>query len=131
MAADADAATQLARWGRSLLSAAKIEELLAGARSSVGVRAGPWQQRQIQEYAERALAARQQANRAQRRLRQLAAGHPVLQAQGKVVGVPTACVLWVSTGDPRDFDSAGRLPQGDGVELGGAEQRDLPRAVAD
>jgi transposase len=117
LAADADAATQLARWGRSLLSAAKIEELLAGARSSVGVRAGPWQQRQIQEYAERVLAARQQANRARRRLRQLAAGHPVLQAQGKVVGVPTACVLWVSTGDPRDFDSAGAYRKAMGLNL--------------
>src|SRR4029453_12097701 len=119
LAEDADAATQLARWGRSLLSPAKIEELLTGARSSVGVRPGPWQQRQIQEYAERALAARQQANRAQRRLRQLAARHPVLQAQGKVVGVPTACVLWVSTGDPRDFDSAGAYRKAVGVNLGG------------
>jgi transposase len=117
LAEDADAATQLARWGRSLLSPAKIEELLTGARSSVGVRPGPWQQRQIQEYAERALAARQQANRAQRRLRQLAAGHPVLQAQGKVVGVPTACVLWVSTGDPRDFDSAGAYRKAMGLNL--------------
>src|SRR3954464_13001720 len=117
LAADADAATQLARWGRSLLSAAKIEELLTGARSSVGVRPGPWQQRQIREYAERALAARQQANRAQRRLRELAAGHPVLQAQGKVVGVPTACVLWTSTGDPRDFDSAGGYRKAMGLNL--------------
>jgi transposase len=117
LAADAGAATQLARWGRSLLSAAKIEELLAGARSSVGVRAGPWQQRQIQEYAERVLAARQQANRAQRRLRQLAARHPVLQAQGKVVGVPTACVLWTSTGDPRHFDSAGAYRKAMGLNL--------------
>ncbi len=117
LAADADAATQLARWGRSLLSAAKIEELLAGARSSVGVRAGPWQRRQIQECAERVLAARHQANRAQRRLRQLAAGHPVLQAQGEVVGVPTACVLWVSTGDPRDFDSAGAYRKAMGLNL--------------
>ena len=117
LAEDAGAATQLARWGRSLLSPAKIEELLSGARSSVGVRPGPWQRRQIQEYAERAPAARQQANRAQRRLRQLAAGHPVLQAQGKVVGVPTACVLWVSTGDPRDFDSAGAYRKAMGLNL--------------
>jgi transposase len=99
------------------LSPAKIEELLTGARSSVGVRPGPWQQRQIQEYAERVLAARQQSNRAQRRLRQLAAGHPVLEAQGKVVGVPTACVLWVSTGDPRDFDSAGAYRKAMGLNL--------------
>jgi transposase len=117
LAADADAATPWARWGRSLLSAAKSEELLAGARSSVAVRAGPWQPRQIQQYAERALAARQQANRAQRRLRQLAAGHPVLQAQGQVVGVPTACVLWTSTGDPRDFDSAGAYRKAMGLNL--------------
>jgi transposase len=117
LAADAGAAAQLARWGRSLLSAAKIEGLLAGARSSVGVRAGPWQQRQIQEYAERVLAARQQANRAQRRLRELAAGHPVLEAQGKVVGVPTACVLWTSTGDPRHFDSAGAYRKAMGLNL--------------
>jgi transposase len=50
-------------------------------------------------------------------LRQLAAGHPVLQAQGKVVGVPTACVLWTSTGDPRDFDSAGAYRKAMGLNL--------------
>jgi transposase len=117
LAADTGAPKQLARWGGALLSAAKIDELLAGARSSVGVRVGPWQQRQIQEYAERALAARQQSNRAQRRLRQLAARHPVLQAQGKVVGVPTACVLWVCTGDPRKFDSAAAYRKAMGLNL--------------
>jgi transposase len=117
LAADPEAAQQLARWGRALLSPEKIEALLAGARSSVGVRAGPWQQRQIQDYAERALAARQQANRAQRRLQDLAKGHPVLAAQGKVVGVPTACVFWVSTGDPRNFDSAAAYRKAMGLNL--------------
>ena len=89
-----------------LLSPAKIEQLLAGARSGVGVRVGQWQQRQIQEYAKRALNTRQRSDRARRRLSQLAVGHPVLEAHGKVVGVSTACVLWVSPGDPRKFDSA-------------------------
>jgi transposase len=117
LALDAEAAKQLARWGRSRLSPEKIEELLAGARSSVGVRVGQWQQRQVQEYAEKALAARQQADRAQRRLCQLAEGHTVLQAQGKVVGVPTACVLWVSTGDPRNFDSAAAYRKAMGLNL--------------
>jgi transposase len=114
---DGEAAQQLGRWGGSLLSAAKIEKLLTGARSSVGVRVGPWQQRQIQEYAEKVLAARQQSNRAQRRLREMAEGHPVLEAQGKVVGVPTACVVWVSTGDPRNFDSAGAYRKAMGLNL--------------
>ena len=56
-------------------------------------------------------------SRAQRRLGQLAKGHAVLQAQGKVVGVPTACVLWVSTGDPRDFDSAAAYRKAMGLNL--------------
>lgn len=78
---------------------------------------GQWQRRQIQEYAERALNARQQSDRAQRRLSQLAVGHPVLEAQGKVVGVSTACVLWVSTGDPREFDSAAAYRKAMGLNL--------------
>ena len=56
-------------------------------------------------------------SRCQRRLRQLAAGHPVLQAQGKVAGVPTECVLWVYTGDPRDFDSAAAYRKAMGLNL--------------
>src|SRR5258705_13822682 len=117
LAEDAGAAGQLARWGRSLLSPEKIEALLAGARASVGVRVGQWQRRQIQEYAEKALAARQQADRAQRRLGQLAKGHAVLQAQGKVGGGPTACVLWGRTGDPRGFDLAAAYRKAGGLKL--------------
>src|SRR5207247_7045085 len=80
-------------------------------------RVGEWQQRQIQDYAQQALAARQEANRAQRRLRGLAEGHAVLQAQGKVVGVPTACVLWTSTGDPRKYHAAGAYRKAMGLNL--------------
>jgi hypothetical protein len=107
LAADPDAAPRLARWGGSWLSPEKIQQLRAGAGTSGGVRGGEWHQRQIQDYAQQALAARQQANRAQRQLRRLAEGHAVLQAQGQVVGVPTACVWWVSTGDPRKYHAAG------------------------
>src|SRR5262249_24225410 len=94
LAEDAGAATQLARWGRSLLSSAKIEELLTGARSSVGVRPGPWQQRQIREYAERVLAARQQANRAQWRVGPVAAGAPGLEGRGEGGGGAAAGGWW-------------------------------------
>jgi transposase len=94
-----------------------LEALLAAARSSVGVRVGDWQLRQIQDYAERALAARQQSARARRRLERMTKGHAVLEAQGKVVGVPTACVFWVSTGDRRDFDSAAAYRKAMGLSL--------------
>jgi transposase len=117
LAIDPEATKTLARWGGAFLTTKKIEDLLAGARSSVGVRVGEWEQRQIQDYAQQALSARQEANRAQRRLYRLAEGHAVLQAQGKVVGVPTACVFWVSTGDPRMFHSAGAYRKAMGLNL--------------
>ena len=67
--------------------------------------------------AQQALAARREANRAQRGLRSLAEGHAVLQAQGKVVGVPTACALWASTGDPRKYRAAGAYRKAMGLNL--------------
>ena len=117
IAADAQAGELVARWGGAFLSPEKIKHLLAGAGASVGVRLGEWQRRQIQDYAQQALAARREANRAQRRLRGLAQGHAVLQAQGKVVGVPTACVLWASTGDPRKYHAAGAYRKAMGLNL--------------
>jgi len=117
LAADAQAAQRLARWGRAFLSPEKIERLLASARASVGVRVGEWERRQIGDYAEQALASRREVARAERRLRHLAVGHPVLQAQGKVVGVPTACVLWTSTGDPRKYHAAAAYRKAMGLNL--------------
>jgi transposase len=117
LAADPEAADQLAHWGGAFLSPEKIENLLAGARSSVGVRVGKWQQQMIQDYASQALAAKQEGNRARRRLCGLAKGHAVLQAQGQVVGVPTACVLWVSTGDPRKYHAAAAYRKAMGLNL--------------
>ena len=63
------------------------------------------------------MAARREAERAQRHLRRLAEGHAVLQAQGKGVGVPTACVLWASTGDPRKYHAAGAYRKAMGLNL--------------
>jgi transposase len=117
LAADPQAPERLRRWGGRWLDGQKIADFLGDARSSVGVRVGEWERRQIQEYAEQAWQARQQGERAQRRLRVLACDHPVLQAQGKVVGVPTACVLYVSTGDPRDYHSAGAYRKAMGLNL--------------
>jgi transposase len=117
LAADREAAKRLARWGRALLSPEKIERLRADAGSSVGIRVGEWERRQIGDYAEQALASRREVARAERRLRHLAVGHTVLQAQGKVVGVPTACVLWASTGDPRKYHAAAAYRKAMGLNL--------------
>jgi transposase len=117
LAADPDAAQQLARWGGKWLDAGKIERLLAEAGTSLGVRSGEWERRRVQDFAQQALQARQQGERGQRRLRVLARGHRVLEAQGKVVGVPTACVLWVSTGDPRKYYAAAAYRKAMGLNL--------------
>ena len=117
LAADPQAAACLTRWGGKFLDARKVERLLADARTSMGVRAGDWEKRRIQDFAQQALQARRQGEQGQRRLRVLARGHRVLEAQGKVVGVPTACVLWVSTGDPRKYYTAAAYRKAMGLNL--------------
>jgi transposase len=117
LAADPQAAQQLARWGGRFLEPKKIRQLVDNASSSVGVRAAEWQQRQIRDYAQQALAARAEGHRANRRLYDLAAENVVLQAQGKVVGMPTACVLWTSTGDPRKYHAAAAYRKAMGLNL--------------
>src|SRR5207249_3660971 len=47
----------------------------------------------------------------------LAAAEPVLQAQGRVVGVPTACVLWAGLGDPRQYTSGAAYRKAMGLNL--------------
>jgi len=117
LATDPNAVEQLGRWGGLFLAPEKAERLVAEARSSVGVRVGDWQRHQIQDYARQALAARQQGKHAQRRLCELAEGNKVLEAQGKAVGVPTACVLWTSTGDPRNYHAAAAYRKAMGLNL--------------
>jgi transposase len=117
LAADAEAARRLARWGGKFLGAGKVERLLAEARDSRGVRAGDWARRQVQDMAGQALQARRHGEQGQRRLRLLARGHDVLEAQGQVVGVPTACVLWAQTGDPRNYYAAAAYRKAMGLNL--------------
>jgi hypothetical protein len=95
VAADGKAAEQVQRWGRQRLRAETVAPWVASAWTTVGVRLGAVERQTLQQYAAQALAARREVRRSQRRLRALAAAPPVLQAQGRVVGVPTACVLWV------------------------------------
>ena len=117
LAADPQAGERLGRWGGKFLQKEKIARFLAEARSSRGVRTGEWERRRLQDFARQALQARQQGQCGQRHLRQLANGHEVLEAQGKVVGVPTACLLWVYTEDPRQYYAAAAYRKALGLNL--------------
>lgn len=103
LAADAGAEQRLAAWGGHQLSAEKRQRLLRSAQSSVGVRQAEVERRQLQEYAGQALQALGQMRRSRRELSRLVRGREVLEAQGRVVGKATACVLWAGVGDPRVY----------------------------
>ena len=47
----------------------------------------------------------------------MAQGRAVLQDQGRAVGVPTACVLWASLGDPRQYSSGPAYRKAMGLNL--------------
>ena len=103
LAVDPQAVSRLAGWGRRGLATAKIEQLVAAAAQTVGVPQPEPQCAQMRQYAEWALAAYRQTQLARRKLAELAAQNEVLQRQARVVGVATACVLWVALGDPRNY----------------------------
>src|SRR5262249_50710909 len=117
LAADRTAAAQLQSWGKGFLRAEKIVQVLASAKTTLGVRLGEVEQRRVQVYAEQALAARRGVRGGQPRPRALAAAQPVVQAQGRVVGVATACVLWASLGDPRQYSSGPAYRKAMGLNL--------------
>ena len=117
LGADGEASLRLWQWSFGRLLAEPAAAVIAEAQNSVGVRMGRWPRRQLRCYGRRALAARRWAARAKRELRRLAQGQAVLEAQGRVVGVPTACVLWVCLGDPRGYDSAAAYRKAMGLNL--------------
>ena len=117
LAADTQAAARLQRWSRQLLSAEKVQQVLASAQSTLGVRLGDFERQWLQECAQQASAAQREVRRSRRQLRRLASVQPVLQIQGRAVGLATACVLWASLGDPRQYSSGPAYRKAMGLNL--------------
>jgi transposase len=103
LAAAADAGERLHGWGGHYLSAEKVQQLVTSARQTVGVAMGPWDEERLRRYSQEIRNARQEMRAARRRLQALTADHAAIRAMGAVVGVPTACVLWVGLGDPKTY----------------------------
>jgi transposase len=117
LVADGQARQRLLAWGGVWLKADKVDRLLAGARTTVGVRQGEVQRRQVQQYARQALAALGEVRRGRRELAGLVRGREVLQAQARVVGSATACVLYASVGDPRQYSCGAAYRKAMGLNL--------------
>ena len=116
LAADPDAAATLQRWGTRWLDADKVKRVVESAGATAGVRQGATDLARVRWCAQKALDAHRQAGRCRAKLTRLGAAHATIAAQGKIIGIPTACVLWRHLGDPlsaqysdltrrwRDFD---------------------------
>lgn len=117
LAADAQAAEKLKRWGRGYLKPEKVQALLASARHTLGVRQSELDRRRLQDIGRSALAARREVRQAKRRLVALAGRRPAIRAMGQVVGIGTACVLWACLGDPRGYYCAGAYVKAMGLNL--------------
>jgi transposase len=117
VAGDSQAAAELTRRGGRFLAAEKIRGLIRSAATSLGVRQTTIDVRRMQRYAEEALTARSEIARSRRRLKELARGNPVIQAQAQAVGVATACVLWVHLGDPKEYHCAEAYRKAMGLNL--------------
>jgi transposase len=117
LAADPDAAATLQRWGTRWLDADKVKRVVESARSTAGVRQGATDLARVQWCARRALDAHREAGRCQATLKRLGAAHAAIAAQGAVIGVPTACVLWRHLGDPKRYHCAAAYRKAMGLNL--------------
>lgn len=117
LATDPQAARRLARWGGRFLSREKIQQLLGDAQSSQGVRQTVHDLERMRKYAAKALAARGEMRRARREVRLLGRKNAVIQAIEPVVGLITACVLYVYLGDPGDYHCGAAYRKAMGLNL--------------
>jgi transposase len=117
LAAAPDAVERVQAWGRRYLSAAKAAALVASAVQTLGVTMGRWDEERVRRFAKQIQHCRSEIAKARRRLLELTRGHGVIGSLGAVVGVPTACVLWVELGDPGAYHCGSAYRKAMGLNL--------------
>lgn len=117
LAKDPEAARKLKSYGLGYLKAERIQEVIESARRTVGVRLTDLDRVRLKEYASCALEAREKLKQARSKLAKLAKQKPAILAMGQVVGVATACVLWVYLGDPSDYHCGAAYVKAMGLNL--------------
>jgi hypothetical protein len=117
LAEDAEAAKKLAGWGRHVLATKKIEKILRSAKETAGVKQNEQDVARIRQYANEALEAHREIQKARKELIELAKENDVIRRQAEAVGVVTACVLWAALGDPRNYHCAEAYRKAMGLNL--------------
>jgi len=117
LAADAQAAALLKKFGGHYLSAQKIARVIESARSTIGVRMNAWSIREMKDIAAAIVKQRKRIARCRRELKKLTRDHRAIQSQAPAVGLFTACVLWMCLGDPGNYPSAAAYRKAMGLNL--------------
>jgi transposase len=117
LAADAQAAAKLKRWGGTPLGAEAVARIINGAKRTAGVRQQPTDLTRMRDYAKLALAAADEVKAAKKQLLQLSRDHKAIGALGAVVGNATACLLFTRLGDPAKYHCAAAYVKAMGLNL--------------
>lgn len=104
-------------FGGHYLSPEKIQQVMAAAGSTLGVRMNAWQRREMREVAEAIVQRREEVCACKKELKKLVKDHAVIQAQKPAIGLVTACVLWMCLGDVRNYSSAAAYRKAMGLNL--------------
>jgi transposase len=117
LAGAADALAQVRSWGGRFLTDEKAQALVASAQSTVGVVMGRWDEERLRRYVRQIQACRRELSAARRRMRALTRDHAAIRAMGAVIGIGTACVLWVELGDPSRYHCGSAYRKAMGLNL--------------
>ena len=117
LVADPRARDNLRSWGRSVLTAEKIERILESARTTIGVPIGAGEMAWLQEIASELKRSILEVNACKSRLETIAEAHTKMQPHVTSVGAVTLCVIWSLVGDPQNYDSSGAFLKALGLNL--------------
>ncbi len=112
-----DGVERVRSWGRCFLSEEKAQALVLSARSTVGVAMGPWDEERLRRFVRQIQGCRREMAMARRRMRALTRDHAGIVAMSAVVGIGTACVLWVELGDPSAYHCGSAYRKAMGLNL--------------
>lgn len=118
VAADPDGARRLlTRVGGRFLEAEKIEALLDGAATTIGVPCLHAQVEEGRELAGELLAMRRACRALERRVHEAVGDEPDVACQATAIGRMSAAVLRAGLGDPRRYPNAGAYAKAGGLHL--------------
>jgi transposase len=115
LAADADAAAKVRRWGS--LPWSRANEIVESARATKGIPIGAGERAWLMEIAAQVRHSLNETKACLDQLREIAEHHPVMRKFVDQVGATTLCVIWVTVGDPAKYTSSGAFLKAFGLNL--------------